>query len=61
MRLQLEFGYEGVSEQAREPITTTRMIMTAMAFGNEFNDEFDDKSNENKNRNDTGSHKGAFL
>ena len=32
MRLQLEFGYEGVSEQAREPITTTRMIMAAMGL-----------------------------
>ena len=55
-RLPLEFGYEGVSEQAREPITTTRMIMTAMAFGNEFNDEFDDKSSENNNKNFNGSH-----
>ena len=56
MRLQLEFRYVGVSEQAREPITTTRMIMTAMAFGKEFNDEFDDKSSENNNKNFNGSH-----
>ena len=46
----------GVSEQVREPITTTTMIMTAIAFGNEFNDEFDDKSKENKNKNFNGSH-----
>ena len=37
------------------------MIMTAIAFGNEFNDAFDGNSNENKNKNFNGSHKKAFL